>query len=63
MQAAEAQLRAMVDAALCAAERTGFSVEEVERRVNALAEAVRAILLWQRDATPSPETTNFPSAN
>src|SRR5262249_34568611 len=32
---------------------TGFAVEEVEHRVNALAAAISAILLWQRDA-PAP---------
>jgi hypothetical protein len=50
MQAQDAALQRLVDAALCAAEETGFPVEEVERRVNALAKPVRAILLWQRDA-------------
>jgi hypothetical protein len=52
----EAELQALTDATLLAAGRTGFSVEEVERRVNALAEPIRAILLWQRDApVTSPE--------
>jgi hypothetical protein len=56
LQAREAELQALVDDALRAADRTGFGVEEVERRVNALAKAVRAILLWQRDARfPSRE--------
>jgi hypothetical protein len=54
MQSREAELQALVDAALLAAGATGFPVEEVERRVNNLAAAVRAILLWQRDAPFPP---------
>jgi hypothetical protein len=50
MQAQEAARRALVDAALSAAEKTGLPIEEVERRVTAFAEPVRAILLWRRDA-------------
>jgi hypothetical protein len=56
MQARVAELSALVDTALCAAERTGFPFEEVERRVKAFAGVIRSILFWQRDApTLSPE--------
>jgi hypothetical protein len=49
-RATEAELQALFEAALLAADRTAFGVEEVERRVNALIGAVKAIALWQRDA-------------
>jgi hypothetical protein len=46
----EDELRELAASALRAAERTGFSVEVVEGRVAALAEAIRRVMLWQRDA-------------
>src|SRR5262249_52282618 len=49
-QRREAELQALIDAALQVAERTGFPVADVERRVISLAAPLRAILLWQRDA-------------
>ncbi len=49
-QAREAHLQRLVDATLRAADRTGVCVEEVERRVMALAAPVRALLFWLRDA-------------
>jgi hypothetical protein len=52
----ETELQGLFDDSLLAAEKTGFGVGEVERRVRALVDAVLAIALWQRDApTLSPE--------
>jgi hypothetical protein len=45
-----ATLHHLEDIALHAWERTGLAWENVKRPVNALADACRAILLWQRDA-------------
>lgn len=50
LRAREAELHALSDAALEVAERTGYGVEEVERRIRALIDPVRALLLWQREA-------------
>ena len=47
---AETRLNDFVNAGLVAADRTGFPVQEVEQRLNNLASAVTAVLLWQRDA-------------
>jgi hypothetical protein len=46
----EDELRTLVASALRAAKRTGFSVEAVESRVEALADAIKKVMLWQRDA-------------
>jgi hypothetical protein len=51
----EKQLTSAVEKCL-QADVPGFQVTEVERRVRAVQNHVRAILLWQRDApSPSPE--------
>jgi hypothetical protein len=46
----EDELRKLAASALRAAERTGFQLADVEGRVAALAEAIRKVMLWQRDA-------------
>jgi hypothetical protein len=46
----EAELRELRNAGLTAADRTGFPIPEVERRLAELANAVIGLLLWQRDA-------------
>lgn len=43
------QLRRCLDAALLVAERTGFSVDEVSRRINALADPIKRLILWEKD--------------
>ena len=53
VQAREIELRAAVEACLRAADATGLGAGEVERLVSGLADAIRGILLWQRDA-PCP---------
>jgi hypothetical protein len=46
----EAELNRLYAAALAEADRTGFPIPEVERRLRALQREVVALLLWPRDA-------------
>lgn len=43
------KLRNCLDAALRAAEDTGFSVEEVSRRINTLADPLRHLIFWEQN--------------
>jgi hypothetical protein len=45
----ERQVQQWIEAGLHAAERTGFGVAEVERRLLAVAGPIRAFLVWQRE--------------
>jgi hypothetical protein len=50
VQQREAELKGLYAAALAEADRSGFTVLEVERRLRALQREVVALLLWPRDA-------------
>jgi hypothetical protein len=50
VRAQEESIRQLKDAALAAGHLTGFPIPEVERRLDALANACHALLLWERDA-------------
>ena len=52
MNAQELHLRSLVAAGLEVADCTGFTIGDVERRIEELAEAVMGYLLWQRDTEP-----------
>jgi hypothetical protein len=52
----EITLQQILDAALVAAERTGFTINEVSRRINALADPVRCLLVWERDGFRTSES-------
>ncbi len=52
MNAQELHLRSLVAAGLEVADCTGFTVADVESRMEELAEAVMGYLLWQRDTEP-----------
>jgi hypothetical protein len=59
MLAREEELQELADDCLCAAGQTGYSVEEVERRVKALVDPVRAIIRWRCDESAlSPNRYN-----
>src|SRR5262249_43167042 len=51
-QQGERELKDLYAAALRQAERTGFPVPEVERRLRNLQTHILAVLLWPRDAPP-----------
>lgn len=43
------KLQQCFDAALLSAERTGFSVDEVSRRINALTDPIKHLILWEKN--------------